>query len=117
MDPRKKLFLILGSIWLATVFLQAEQIVTQDKIDLVDRAQRFLLLKDGLVSYLEQKGFLLIKQKPMYMDSFYVCMLSEKYKGAKLWFLKGFCVGLFSTFISFFTKSFSSTMLVFKNQI
>ena len=71
----------------------------------------------GLVSYLEQNGFLLIKQKPMYMDSFYVCMLSEKYKGAKLWFLKGFCVGLFSTFVSFFTKSFSSTMFVFKNQI
>ena len=71
----------------------------------------------GLVSYLEQNGFLLIKQKSMYMDSFYVCMLSEKYKGAKLWFLKGFCVGLFSTFVSFFTKSFSSTMFVFKNQI
>ena len=49
MNPRKKLFLILGSIWLATVFLQAEQIVTQDKIDLVDRAQRFLLLKDESV--------------------------------------------------------------------
>ena len=41
--------MILGSIWLATVFLQAEQIVTQDKIDLVDRAQRFLLLKDESV--------------------------------------------------------------------
>ena len=49
MNPRKKLFLILGSIWLATVFLQAEQIVTQDKIDLADRAQRFLLLKDESV--------------------------------------------------------------------
>ena len=49
MNPRKKLFLILGSIWLATVFLQAEQIVTQDEFDLVDRAQRFLLLKDESV--------------------------------------------------------------------
>ena len=72
---------------------------------------------NGLVSYLEESGFLLIKQKPMYMDSFYVCMLSEKYKGSKLWFLKGLCVGLCSNFVSFFTKSFSSSMFVFKNQI
>ena len=69
---------------------------------------------NGLVGYLEQNGFVLIKQKPMYMDSFYVCMLSEKYKGSKLWFLKGLFVGLYSNFVSFFTKSFSSTMYIFQ---
>ena len=95
---------------------QFKNFILDKKIDLVIVGPEKPLV-DGIVNYLEENGFLLIKQKPMYVDSFYVCMLSEKYKGSKLWFLKGLCVGLCSNFISFFTKSFSSTMFVFKNQI
>jgi 2-polyprenyl-3-methyl-5-hydroxy-6-metoxy-1,4-benzoquinol methylase len=71
----------------------------------------------GLISFLESKGFVFLKRKMMFFDAFYVCMLSEKFKGTKFWFLKGFILGLYSNYISLFTKNPSSSVFVFQNQI
>ena len=49
MNLRKKLLLVYGAIWLVTSVLQAQQIESKSGIDLIDRAQRFLLLEDQSV--------------------------------------------------------------------
>jgi ubiquinone/menaquinone biosynthesis C-methylase UbiE len=45
---------------------------------------------------LKRKGFLLEAIKPMWFDSFYVSMLSEKYKHGKENFIKAFWIGFVS---------------------
>lgn len=57
----------------------------------------------------------LLKIKPMWFDSFYVSLLSEKYKSGKMNFIKGFLVGFYSNFIGVFKKEYSSHIYVLKN--
>ena len=57
-------------------------------------------------------GFKLLKTKGMFWDPFYVSMVSEKYKSSKLWFIKGFFVGLASCLASIFNKKPSSVVYV-----
>ncbi|TXI66467.1 MAG: class I SAM-dependent methyltransferase [Flavobacterium sp.] len=54
--------------------------------------------------------------KPMWFDSFYVSLLSEKYKSGKMNFISGFFVGLASNVSGFFKKEFSSHIYVLKNK-
>ena len=54
--------------------------------------------------------------KPMWFDSFYVSLLSEKYKSGKLNFISGFFIGLISNVSGFFKKEFSSHIYVLKNK-
>jgi ubiquinone/menaquinone biosynthesis C-methylase UbiE len=56
------------------------------------------------------------KVKPMWFDSFYVSLLSEKYKNGKMSFIKGFCVGLVSNLSGIFKKEFSSHIYIIKNK-
>ena len=53
--------------------------------------------------------------KPMWFDSFYVSMLSEKYKTGKMSLIKGGFVGLRSNVSGIFKKEFSSHIYVIKN--
>ena len=53
--------------------------------------------------------------KPMWFDSFYVCLLSEKYKNGKINFIKGFAIGLLSNAIGIVKKEFSSHIYIIKN--
>lgn len=55
------------------------------------------------------------KVKPMWFDSFYVSLLSEKYKSGKMSFVKGFCIGFISNVSGLFKKEFSSHIYVLKN--
>ncbi|CAM3556278.1 class I SAM-dependent methyltransferase [Flavobacterium gelidilacus] len=55
------------------------------------------------------------KVKPMWFDSFYVCLLSEKYKTGKMNFVKGFFYGFVSNCSGIFKKEFSSHIYVIKN--
>ena len=55
------------------------------------------------------------KVKPMWFDSFYVCLLSEKYKFGKMNFVKGFFFGFISNCSGIFKKEFSSHIYVIKN--
>lgn len=61
-------------------------------------------------------GFELLKTKGMFWDPFYVSMVSEKYKSSKLWFIKGFFVGLASCLASIFNKNPSSVVYVAKKR-
>ncbi|WP_339889598.1 class I SAM-dependent methyltransferase [uncultured Flavobacterium sp.] len=55
------------------------------------------------------------KVKPMWFDSFYVCLLSEKYKSGKMNFVKGFFFGFLSNCSGLLKKEFSSHIYVIKN--
>lgn len=59
-------------------------------------------------------GMEVVDTRPMYFDAFYVSLLSEKYKGSKLGFVKGFFRGLFSNLAALFTKEHSSLIYVIK---
>ena len=54
--------------------------------------------------------------KPMWFDSFYVSLLSDKYKSGKMNFISGFFIGLISNVSGFFKKEFSSHIYVLKNK-
>lgn len=56
-------------------------------------------------------GFKLVEEHPMLFDAFYVSMLSEKYKGSHLFFLKGMYMGLIAWFSALGKKERSSSMI------
>lgn len=57
----------------------------------------------------------LIHIKPMYFDSFYVSLLSEKYKTGKMNPIRAFYVGLISNLKGKWTKEYSSHVYFLKN--
>lgn len=71
--------------------------------------------KNSIQKLFSEKGIKLIKTKPMYFDSFYVSLLSEKYKTGKMNFVKAFFIGLKSNFKGISSKEFSSHIYVLKN--
>ena len=60
------------------------------------------------------QGVELIKIIPMYFDSFYVSLLSEKYKSGKMNFVKGFLIGLRSNIKARRNFEYSSHIYVLK---
>ncbi|RRQ50049.1 class I SAM-dependent methyltransferase [Maribacter algicola] len=54
----------------------------------------------------------LVQTKPMLFDSFYVSLLSEKYKTGKNNYIKAFLIGLTSNFKGLFTKEYSSHIYI-----
>ena len=56
------------------------------------------------------------KTIPMKYDSYYVSMLSEKYKSGKTNFFKAFYIGLLSNLKARSTSEYSSLIYVIKNQ-
>lgn len=63
----------------------------------------------GLFS--DKTGFLPEKMKTLPLDVFYISILSEKYKGSALSFIKGMSIATWFTFLSFFKKSKSSSVI------
>ena len=63
-----------------------------------------------------EKNLKLVKVLPMKFDSFYVSLLSEKYKTGNMNFIKAFFVGLKSNQHAQRTKEYSSHIYVIKNQ-
>lgn len=61
-----------------------------------------------------QSGMRVVKTKPMIFDSFYVSLLSEKYKHGRGNFLKAFLVGLKSNILAWNTKEYSSLLYILK---
>lgn len=64
---------------------------------------------------LKNSGFQLVETKGMKFDSFYVSMLSEKYKTGSMNLLKAFLTGLKSNLKAKDTTEYSSTIYVFKH--
>jgi len=62
----------------------------------------------------EGYGFDLVIKKPMWFDSFYVSLLSEKYKKGKINYLTAFSVGLLSNLKAIINGQFSSKIYILK---
>ena len=68
--------------------------------------------KNSLMGLLSDVKLSVVGSKPLYFDSFYVSMLSEKQKKNPLWFVFGFFIGLASNISAFFTKKHSSIIYI-----
>jgi 2-polyprenyl-3-methyl-5-hydroxy-6-metoxy-1,4-benzoquinol methylase len=72
--------------------------------------------KKAIKSLFEKEGIQLEKVLPMKFDSFYVSLLSEKYKYGKMNFVKAFFVGLQSNWKAKRNFEYSSHIYVLKNK-
>lgn len=72
--------------------------------------------KTAIDKLFAEKEMKLVKVLPMKFDSFYVSLLSEKYKTGKMNFIKAFFVGLKSNHSGKQTKEYSSHIYIIKNQ-
>ena len=70
----------------------------------------------SMQALLSNAGFKLIESKPMKFDSYYVSMLSEKYKTGIVNLFKAFLIGFKSNLKAKNEHHFSSTIYVFKHQ-
>jgi 2-polyprenyl-3-methyl-5-hydroxy-6-metoxy-1,4-benzoquinol methylase len=70
--------------------------------------------KNSIVSLMKDCGFSLTEVHPMKFDSFYVSMLSEKYKNGKINYLKAFINGMKSNFTARKGGEYSSLIYVFQ---
>ncbi|GGI56266.1 class I SAM-dependent methyltransferase [Winogradskyella haliclonae] len=68
----------------------------------------------GMKRIFEEKGLLLDKTYPMYFDSFYVSLLSEKYKSGFMNPFKAFWIGLRSNLKAKHSGEYSSLIYIFK---
>jgi 2-polyprenyl-3-methyl-5-hydroxy-6-metoxy-1,4-benzoquinol methylase len=72
--------------------------------------------KTAIDKLFAEKEMKLVEVLPMKFDSFYVSLLSEKYKTGKMNFIKAFFVGLKSNLSAKQTKEHSSHIYIIKNQ-
>lgn len=71
--------------------------------------------KKAIKSLFEKESMQLEKTLPMKFDSFYVSLLSEKYKSGKMNFIKAFFIGLQSNWKAMKSFEYSSHIYVIKN--
>lgn len=71
--------------------------------------------KKSIQSLFAAQGLELVQVKPMWFDSFYVSLLSEKYRTGKMNMIQGFWIGLRSNISGMRTKEFSSHIYIIKN--
>ena len=62
---------------------------------------------------MKKHGFEIIKIKPMWYDSFYVSLLSEKYRKGRINYLRAFFMGLISNLVALFNKKRCSSIIYF----
>jgi 2-polyprenyl-3-methyl-5-hydroxy-6-metoxy-1,4-benzoquinol methylase len=72
--------------------------------------------KTAIKLLFEKENIKLEKILPMKFDSFYVSLLSEKYKNGKMNFIKAFWIGLVSNWKASRSLEFSSHIYVLKNK-
>jgi 2-polyprenyl-3-methyl-5-hydroxy-6-metoxy-1,4-benzoquinol methylase len=72
--------------------------------------------KTAIKKLFDKQNMNLEDVKPMWFDSFYVSLLSEKYKSGKMNFISGFFIGLISNVSGCFKNEFSSHIYVLKNK-
>ena len=71
--------------------------------------------KTAIQKLFKEKNLNLINVLPMKFDSFYVSLLSEKYKSGKMNFIKAFFIGLKSNWKAKRNLEYSSHIYIFKN--
>lgn len=72
--------------------------------------------KTAIEKLFSKHGLELVKIKPMVFDSFYVSLLSEKYKTGRQNIFKAFALGLWSNLSAMRTKEYSSHIYVLKKR-
>jgi len=70
--------------------------------------------KQSIKKVFSNNGFSFIKSAPLLFDSYYVSLLSERYKKSAFRVFNSIVVGTVSNIIAFFTKEYSSNIFVFK---
>ena len=70
--------------------------------------------KQSIKKVFSENGFSFIKSAPLLFDSYYVSLLSEKYKKSSFRIFNSIVVGTVSNIKAFFTKEYSSNIFVFK---
>lgn len=73
--------------------------------------------KKGIVSVFSQFGFELEKTRPMKFDSYYVSLLSEKYKKSNLQTIKGAFRGFVSNSKAISSGEYSSLLYILKKRV
>ena len=71
--------------------------------------------KQSIRILFEDIGMKVLNIKPMLFDSFYVSLLSEKYKKGKTNYIMAFLIGLMSNIVGLFTIEYSSHIYILKN--
>jgi SAM-dependent methyltransferase len=70
--------------------------------------------KDSLVSLMMTKGFMLLHSKPLWLDAYYISLLSETYRHSKLRWVKAIWHGTLSNVSALFSREFSSRIYIFE---
>ena len=76
----------------------------------------FHFSKNGMEKLMNNENWNLKRIKPLLLDSFYISMLSEKYKKSPLFWLKGFIFGAISNFKATKTGEFSSLVYLIEKK-
>lgn len=72
--------------------------------------------KSGMEKLMNNKNWKIKKIKPLLLDSFYISMLSEKYKKSSLFWLKGMFYGFISNVKALKTSEFSSLIYIIEKK-
>lgn len=72
--------------------------------------------KNGMERLMNNKKWKIRKIKPLLLDSFYISMLSEKYKKSSLFWIKGLFYGLISNVKASKTGEFSSLIYIIEKK-
>ncbi len=72
--------------------------------------------KKSIEVLFQEQNIILKKVQPMKFDSYYVSLLSEKYKTGKMNFLKALWIGFLSNLKGIKTKEYSSHIYILKNE-
>ena len=72
--------------------------------------------KDSISKLFVEHNMQLTKTLPMYWDSFYISILSEKIANKKNNYFKGFMIGLMSNLSALFSKEYSSLIYILKTK-
>ena len=70
--------------------------------------------KQSIIKVFYNNGFGFIKSAPLLFDSYYISLMSEKYKKSNFRIFNSIVVGTASNIAAFFTKEYSSNIFVFK---
>lgn len=72
----------------------------------------FHFSKQGMLDFLNRKNWKIKKVKPLLLDSFYISILSEKYKKSRTFWLRGLVYGMISNIKALKTGEFSSLIYI-----
>ena len=71
--------------------------------------------RKGIKQLFNNKEMSIVKEKPLWFDSFYISLLSGKYKNDLLGYIISPIIGLISNIKGYFTKEFSSVIYIFEH--